>query len=71
MDEAGVGVHELAGHLKVPPSLVTEWREDVSKPGTTRFRRMASYLKLSTNTLLLPRPPDMATVARRCWGKKL
>lgn len=58
MDEAGVGTAELAAHLKVPPSLVTEWLEGVSKPGTTPFRKIAAYLKLSTNTLLLPRPPD-------------
>jgi Zn-dependent peptidase ImmA (M78 family) len=57
MEEASVGTGDLAKHLKVEPAEVESWLSGAQLPSTTLVRRMASYLRRSTATLLLPEPP--------------
>jgi Zn-dependent peptidase ImmA (M78 family) len=57
MEEASVGPPELAAALHVNLEDVEGWLAGDERPPTTHFRKLASHLRRSTATFLLPEPP--------------
>jgi Zn-dependent peptidase ImmA (M78 family) len=58
--ESGLNEDAVAAHLGVPAAQLSDWLEGQSQPTLTQFRKLASLLKRTPATFLLPKPPESA-----------
>lgn len=58
MRESGVTVDEVAEYCKVDSETVEKWLHGEQEPGTTAFRRLATFLGRPTSFFFLAEPPE-------------
>ncbi len=61
MEESGYAPAEVATKVGVSADTLNEWLRGDSQPGMTQFRRLATLLRRTPSTLLLPEPPSRPT----------
>src|SRR5882724_10025534 len=60
--ESGYSLAAVAEKIKVPSETLLTWVRGNAEPKLTEFRRLATLLKRTPATFLLPRPPEQSLV---------